>query len=1028
MSQLKSPNSLYNQHFLFKLSGQEPLDPDRLLLAWKNVVTSQSILRTVFLEDDSGNFLQVVLRSVDPNVEVLSLEDEGDLATLWAQQSHSTGIAPLHGNILHRLQIYMADNGSAYCLLNKNHLISDGTTSRLLIRNFLAEYNGCSTQNVFAYSNYIDYIRKQDIKNTLQYWTQYLDGAASCYFPRLLQHLPATNDITDFIRTSAVISDKTSLSAACRDLDLTLPVIFQAAWAVVLSVYLNSDDVVFGVLGHGRDIPIIGASEIIGPMATIVPMRVQLDNCLSISKVLRNVHDDSIEQTSRQAISLAQITHAAKRNGNAIFNTIFNFQKAITMPESGSIKSELQFSHDASEYDIAVCVTEEPDLFRVTIESPTHFMSKLQSQRLMMVYEATVHTISSNPKTTVRELSLATHLDRSQLQEWNSTRLEPNKQCVHNMIAETTRRQPLRPAICSWDGDLSYTDLDSLSTKLATRLQALGAGPEVIVVMCFEKSLWAVVAMLAVAKSGAAFVHIDPQGAPNRTESVIKQTKSCLGLTSAGQYDKLTSFIETVVIVNKASIEELPSSASGDATTPSVDASNTLYVIFTSGTTGVPKGVVIQHKSFCSAVASNRSWLQLKPESRVLQFTNYCFDASLEEIFTVLVAGGCICIPSETERMSDIPGFVARKQVNWAAFTPSFLRTLNPDELHSLEFITVHAEPMGQDLVARWAGNIHLRPSYGPTECSVTSTVGAPFSIDTDATNIGWPVGCWGWVVHPENHDILMPIGAVGELLLDGPIVGKGYLNDEVNTAAAFINPPTWAVALNSSDINDCPRKLYKTGDLVRYAEDGSLLIQRRKDYSQVKIRGQRVELNEIHHHLNNLSGIIQHSTVLVPTSGALKGRLVAVASLAFISSYLVMNSHNKGIAIIRKNDLDTTESQNIGTLMDEVISKLRKELPQYMVPETWLLVRNLPLQLSLKMDRQSVVSWVNDIDEKTQQAALDVYHTGNTIEQQGSRTEEIIRKIWGEVLGMQPSWEEIQSMVSESLPKTFLEIRQSGN
>ncbi|OHW90106.1 nonribosomal peptide synthase [Colletotrichum incanum] len=1004
MSQLKSPNRLYNQRFLFKLSGQEPLDPDRLLLAWKNVVTSQPILRTVFLEDDFGNFLQVVLRSVDPSVEVLSLEDEGDPAKLWKQQSYSTGLKPLGGNILHKLRIYITDNGSTYCLLDKNHLISDGMTSRLLIRNFLAEYNGCSTQKFVAYSNYIDYIQQQDIKNTLQYWTQYLDGATSCYFPRLLQRLPSTNYITDFIRISAVISDKTFLSAACRDLDLTLPVVFQAAWAVVLSVYLNSDDVVFGVLGHGRDIPIVGASEILGPMATIVPMRVRLDSCSSISEILRSVHDDSIEHTSRQVVSLARITHAAERNGDSIFNTLFNFQKATTTSESGNIKSELQFAHDTSEYDIAVCVTEEQDRLRITIESPPHFMSKTQAQRLLMVYEATVHTISSSPKILVRKLSLATQLDQSQLQKWNSTTLEPNKQCVHDMIAETTRRQPLRPAICSWDGDLSYADLDSLSTKLATRLQALGAGPEVIVVLCFEKSLWAVVAMLAVAKSGAAFVHIDPQGAPNRTASVIKQTKSCLGLTSAAQYHKLTSLIKTVVIVNKAAIEKLSSPASGDATTISADPSNTLYVIFTSGTTGIPKGVVIQHKSFCSAVASNRSWLQLKPESRVLQFTNYCFDASLEEIFTVLVAGGCICIPSETERMSDIPGFVARKQVNWAAFTPSFLRTLNPDDLQSVEFITVHAEPMGQDLVARWAGNFHLRPSYGPTECSVTSTVGAPFSVDTDATNIGWPVGCWGWVVHPENHNILVPIGAVGELLLDGPIVGGGYLNDEAKTAAAFINPPTWAAAFNSSTMNDCPRKLYKTGDLVRYAEDGSLLIQRRKDYSQVKIRGQRVELSEIQHHLNNLSEIIRHSMVLIPESGALKGRLVAVASLAVTSSYIEMNSRNQGITIIAKSDLDATVSQNIATMMDEVISLLRKELPQYMVPETWLLVRSLPVQLSLKLDRQSVANWVNNIDERTQQAALDLYHAGSTREKQGSHIEEIVRKIWGEVLDIQPS------------------------
>ncbi|KAJ0296818.1 hypothetical protein COL516b_011201 [Colletotrichum fioriniae] len=605
-------------------------------------------------------------------------------------------------------------------------------------------------------------------------------------------------------------------------------------------------------------------------------------------------------------------------------------------------------------------------------------MAEVETERILAVYLNAVRAIIHDPEAQISKICLTSALDEKQMQEWNSFPLKTNGRCIHDMISETVNRQPSRPAICAWDGDLSYAEVDFLSTNIASRLQALGVVPEDIVVLCFEKSLWAVVSMLAVAKSGAVFVHIDPNGAPKRNESVVEQTGARIGLSSPKQSDKLRSLVETLVIVDRTSIENIPNS--GISLTHSVTPLNTLYVIFTSGTTGTPKGVVIQHKSFCSAVAYNSPWLQIEAESRVLQFTNFCFDASLEEIFTVLVAGGCICIPSEEERMSDIPGFVARKQVNWAAFTPSFLRTLDPGDLGSVKFITVHAEPMGQDLVARWAGKIHMRPSYGPTECSVTSTIGAPFKVDTIATNIGWPVGCRAWVVHPENHHMLMPVGAIGELLLDGPVVGKGYLNDEIKTATAFIEPPLWAADKYLSYEGDGgSRRLYKTGDLVRYAEDGSLLIQRRKDHSQVKIRGQRVELGEIQYHLNNLSGIIQHSMVLVPESGNLKGRLVAVVSLTVVLSNLETRNYNQDIVIIKKDSLSQEMHQKLADAMNTITSALERELPQYMMPESWLIVKTLPVQLSLKLDRQRVMSWVGQIDHRTLQDALDLHKGGSS-------------------------------------------------
>ncbi|KAF9871755.1 nonribosomal peptide [Colletotrichum karsti] len=1002
LSQLKRPSNVYSQHFLFKLSSEEQLQPENLYAAWKHVVAVHPILRTLFLEDDEGAFLQVVVKTVSPDIEILRLEDEQDLPSLWAKQSTSPGPSPLSGKILHKLKIYSAKDGAIYCFLDKNHIITDGTTSRLLIRNFLDAYEGRLRGDVSPYSNYIKYTSEQNLADITSYWTHYLDGAVSCQFPKLSQASFSPGQQLEFARTSSVLPDQALLENSCRRLEVTLPVMFQAAWSLVLATYLNSDDVVFGLLCHGRDAPITGAQDIIGPMASIVPMRAKLPVSMKLSEVIATLREDSIEHMSRQAISLARIQHAVKRSGDSMFNTILNFQKTgMTLPPA-SIQSELLYAHDTSEYDLAVCVTEDQGGLEITIESPKHFMSETQAQRLLAVYIEVVQRLIRDPDVTVGQLSLATDMDKDQLHEWNSVELETSKRCIHEMISETILRQPSKPAISSWDGDLTYVQLDLLSNKLAAQLQAIGAKPNEIIVLCFEKSLWAVVSMLAVAKSGAAFVHIDPKGAPKRTEYVIKETKARIGLASLEQYENFVSLVDTILIVNKPAVMGLPTPNLNDIMAASAEPDNTLYVIFTSGTTGQPKGVVIQHKSFCSAVVANRSWLQIRGHSRVLQFTNYCFDASMEEIFTVLVAGGCICIPSEKERMTDIPGFVERKKVNWAAFTPSFLRTLDPHDLKPVKFITVHAEPMGQDLVARWADKIHMRPSYGPTECSVTSTVGLRFTADTDATNIGFPIGCRGWVVHPENQDILMPIGAVGELLLDGPIVGKGYLNDEAKTEAAFIDPPSWALQVDSIFGSSPERKLYKTGDLVRFAEDGSLLIQRRKDHSQVKIRGQRVELGEIQHHLNQLAGNIQHSMVFMPNAGLLKGRLVAVASLTALSAGLDTGNYGvQALKTVDKEALGDDGRKRVSKILDEVTSVLEKDLPPYMVPETWLIVKSLPVQLSLKLDRQRVINWVEGLDKATLQSILDLSQHGSSHYRKGSETEEVIRKIWGEVLGM---------------------------
>lgn len=652
---------------------------------------------------------------------------------------------------------------------------------------------------------------------------------------------------------------------------------------------------------------------------------------------------------------------------------------------------------------MALSITEANGEFKLSMEYPTWFMSQCEATNLLQVFKQAVQQMIAEPDGSINTTSIATSRDKDLIQRWNAQPWDTEDRLVHELVKETVAKQPSLPAIWSWDGKLTYSELDTESTRLAEQLRFLGCSMGSIVVLCFEKSIWAVVSMLAVAKAGAGFVHIDPNGPVERIKSIIQQTGSTLGLSSAGNAARISGLLTKTLTVDQPTMASFLSTPPHEYDLSSeADPSSVLYIIFTSGSTGRPKGVVIQHRSFCSAARHNRSWLQIEQDSRVLQFTSYCFDASLEEIFTVLIAGGCICIPSEQDRLSDIPGFVRRARVNWAAFTPSFIRTMSPSDLPSIKFITVHAEPMSGSLVKQWAGTVRMRPSYGPTECSVTSTVGAPFAPDSNAGNIGWPVGCRGWIVDPENHDVLLPVGAIGELVIDGPIVGRGYLGDPEKTAASFIAPPAWSLdtELKMSDA-DPHRRLYKTGDLVRYTSDGSLVILGRKDHSQVKVRGQRVEIQEIQHCLGKAPHVL-HSMVIMPDSGALRGRLVAVLSLECLAAEILpaQEEGDKGrIRLVSKRLLNTKLASEVAQNLESIQGTLSRALPAYMMPEDLLVFETMPVQISHKLDRQAILNWVENVDEGTLQMAQDLQSHSGGQTACGSATEQAIREILGQVL-----------------------------
>lgn len=255
--------------------------------------------------------------------------------------------------------------------------------------------------------------------------------------------------------------------------------------------------------------------------------------------------------------------------------------------------------------------------------------------------------------------------------------------------------------------------------------------------MLFEKSKWAVVAILGIIKAGAAFVPLDVLHPVARHTSIVEQIEASVILCSSEHRDRcVTNLPHVLTIVVDDSLLELLSSPPLDISTD-VGPNNALYIIFTSGTTGTPKGTVIEHGAYCSGAKEHAKGLYFSETSRFLQFASYSFDTSIEDILTTLMTGGCLCISSEEERASDLTSAIVCMNVNTADLTSSYISSISPDAVPSLKRITLGGEPLTSKVVKIWADRVHLINAYGTTECCVTSLVNSNISKSTDPANIG---------------------------------------------------------------------------------------------------------------------------------------------------------------------------------------------------------------------------------------------------------------------------------------------------
>ncbi|KAJ4109656.1 Apicidin F synthase [Fusarium equiseti] len=570
------------------------------------------------------------------------------------------------------------------------------------------------------------------------------------------------------------------------------------------------------------------------------------------------------------------------------------------------------------------------------------FMALDELRNLGETFSHALASFAHNPNQTIRHIGISGN-DIAQIVSWNSGVLRRNECLIHDEFCRVSHLYPHKPAIESWDGHRSYQELDMTSNSLDGKLTKRGfnVGPGSWVPFCFDKSRWAIISMLAIIKARAACVPLDPRHPPGRVQQIVGTTGAKLILVGEAETkNRLFSDFPSLQFINVTKMdldqnEEHP--IASDKTSPTFESP--AIGLFTSGSTGTPKGITAAHVTICTGASSYACHIGADDNTRVLQFASYTFDVCMVDIFTAILHGGTLCIPSEEERMDGLEEYIARTRPNWAALTPMVTRILDPATSSSfLQKLLFVGEMVRESDIEEWVNSgVAVYNVYGPAENNLITT--AAQVIKGRAFNVGHGVNTRTWIAD-FGRERLLPIGAVGELIYEGLQLTPGYLNDPERTRSSFFDDLEWIPrpSIGGNHEQLLSRRFYRSGDLVRYCADGSLQCVGRLD-SQVKLGGQRVELSDIESHIHS-----HNAAVLVPRAGPLQDKLIAVLEGVPSSS---QPHPTRSSTPFTRCDLVTVKT---------VIKTLRAKVPSYMCPSVWISIGNLPASASGKLDRKALM------------------------------------------------------------------------
>ncbi|MDL2082189.1 amino acid adenylation domain-containing protein [Streptomyces sp. GXMU-J15] len=844
-------------------------------------------------------------------------------------------------------------------VLTFHHILLDGWSMPVVIHELFALYGSggddADLPRVAPYRDYLSWLASRDREATRAAWAKTLSGLEE---PCRLVPSESGNVATapEQVLRSVSAELTGALQERARSRGLTMNTLAQGAWALLLGALTGRDDIVFGTTVSGRPPELPGIESMVGLFINTVPVRIRLDSTETLLDLLTRIQREQTDLLDHQYLSLAEIQHTA--GIGELFDTTTVFEnypldaENLAGPTDGLrlVKAE---GRDATHYPLSLAVLPGREL-QLKLGYRPDLLDADTVADIAARFLRVLERIATHPDQWIGRIDLLSDDERHRmLVEWNATHGDAEPRCLADMFESVVADSPERTALVFGDESLTYADLNRKANRLAHHLITHGIGPEQTVALAIPRSPDMVIAVLAVTKTGAAYLPVDANYPADRIAYMLHDAQPVHLLTTSTTARQLPPHTTPQLLLDTPHTTTVLADHSDtnptdtDRTHP-LHPHNTAYVIYTSGSTGRPKGVMVSHTGIHSLAVAQIERFGIDASSRLLQFASFSFDAAVSELATTLLAGAALVLGPADGPLAgpELARLLSRQRVTHVTLPPAALHAF-PEGIGLPDGCTlvVAGEAVSGELAAQWSQGRRMINAYGPTESTVCVAMSEPLA-GGDQPPIGRPImNTRVYVLDASLRPV--PVGVVGELYVSGAGLARGYLGQRGLTAERFVADP----------YGEPGTRMYRTGDLVRWRTDGQLDYLGRAD-DQVKIRGFRIELGEIETALAAHPGIAQ-ATALVRTDQPGEKRLIGYAVPA--------------------------EGTTVDTA--EIRRALAGSLPEYMVPSAIVTLDHLPLTSNGKLDRK----------------ALPAPDFASTVGDRAPRTprEQLLCDLFAEVLGL---------------------------